>query len=251
MSDTALPAPDSDPQAAPGAPAPAPPHRAAAIEGDSGSPFGELGENQEQMELAPESFPAFDDPPEPPPPPRRLRTRWLPWAVVALILVGLGIAYVLLRTPSPEVSDSDLLHRLIESTDSFRPELATLSDAEALDYLVERFGWPITSPAIPGMQMVGVGSAALSETVEVPGFRFDHANGETAVVFAYDYVFLDQVRDQFTLPEAVYAQLGDANPVDTRRLGDAYLVSWRNRAVIYTAVTFDEATFESIGQGVR
>lgn len=207
---------------------------------------------REDAGTPPESFPAFEEIADPPKARRRIHApKWLPYAVVALVLLGSAIAFVLMTRGTEEVVDTNLLFRLAQGADAFRPDVNTSEASEAADFVVEKFGWPIETPTIDGLQLMGVGEITLSETVVVPGFSFAGKGGAAATVAAYDYVFLDQVIEQFDLPPAVYATLGDDPPVDTRRLGAYYVVTWRDRAVIYTAVTDTEATYEAIGQAVR
>jgi hypothetical protein len=177
------------------------------------------------------------------------RTPLLVAGLVALLAVGSGAAWWFSHDAAS--SDTDLLARLSTAAPAFTPSYLTADDEQAEAYVADVFGWPIGLPEMPGMALVGVGEAALSPQLSVPAFRYEGEDGVAAVVFAYDYVFLGQAEGSLDLPEATYAQLAEPEPVDTRRLGDGYLVSWRNRAVVYTAVTESEETFERIGRFVR
>ncbi|MEM1117517.1 MAG: hypothetical protein AAF602_33140 [Myxococcota bacterium] len=185
---------------------------------------------------------------------------WRPLALVALLVAGITIAWVALRGEEEAGSDNMLVH-LVEAADGFQPDVPTTETARAEAYILEMLGWAVSPPDLPALALVGVGVAPIgalpegAEDVEMPdvvtpAYRYEGQSGETAFVFAYDYIVLDQVRTAFDLPEATYAVLAEPTPVDTRRLGDAYLVTWRQRAIIYTAVTRSEALFERIGQAV-
>ena len=177
------------------------------------------------------------------------RTAWLAAALVAVIAAAIGGAWWV-RRPGPE-ADRDLLVRFLATAPDFRPSYLTSDGEQAEAYVADVFGWPIGLPALPGMRLVGVGEASLSAQLSVPAFRYDGPDGETAVVFVYDYVFLGQAETVLDLPEAAYDQLAAPEPVDARRLGSVYLVSWRERAVVYTAVTESQDAFERIGQAAR
>lgn len=170
-------------------------------------------------------------------------------AGIALLVIVAATTMWWLRREEP-LSDRDLLVRLAAVAEDFQPSVATANPNEAEAYVSDVFGWPIGVPAVSGMALVGVGEASLSPALSVPAFRFGGADGE-ATVFAYDYVFLGQAESTFDLPEATYAQLAEPDPVDSRRLGDAYLVTWRHRAVVYTAVTNSEDAFERLGRDAR
>ncbi|HEX8384561.1 MAG TPA: hypothetical protein VF576_00165 [Rubricoccaceae bacterium] len=181
--------------------------------------------------------------------PQKGRTPLLVAGLVGLLAAGTVGAWWFRRVAP--ASDTDLLGRLSTTAAEFTPSYLTADDDQAEAYVADVFGWPIGLPELPGLNLVGVGEAALSPQLSVPAFRYEGDGGEATVVFAYDYVFLDQAEGTLDLPEATYAQLAEPEPVDTRRLGDAYLVSWRHRAVVYTAVTESEETFELIGRSVR
>ena len=183
--------------------------------------------------------------------PPRSRTAWLVAGIAALVVVA-AVATWWVRRADPG-SDRDLLVGFSATAEDFEPTYRTADPEQAEAYVADVFGWPIGLPDVPGLRLVGVGEAALSSQLSVPAFRFEGASGDdaVAVVFAYDYVFLGQAEGTLDLPEATYAQLAEPEPVDTRRLGGAYLVTWRQRAVVYTAVTDSEDAFERIGQRAR
>ena len=177
------------------------------------------------------------------------RTAWLAVALVAVVAAALAGTWWL-RRPGPE-ADHDLLVRFLATAPDFRPSYLTSDGEQAEAYVADVFGWPIGLPVLPGMRLVGVGEASLSAQLSVPAFRYEGPDGETAVVFVYDYVFLGQAENVLDLPDAAYDQLAAPEPVDARRLGSVYLVSWRERAVVYTAVTESQDVFERIGQAAR
>lgn len=174
------------------------------------------------------------------------------WKVVAVVVVVAAVTAGAWWTLTRDAdAGSDLLTRYAEIAADYQPALLTVSPEQAERYVEETSGWIIDAPELPALQVVGVGFADLSPEASVPAFRYDGASGESVLVYAYDYVFLDSVRGRFDLPEAVYAGLAEDEAVDTRRLGDHYFVSWRSRAVVFTAVTSDERTFERLGVGVQ
>lgn len=195
------------------------------------------------------------------PDPDEARQWWRPLVLVALLVVGVVIAWVLVRgdvTPEP---DTNILVHLVDAADRFQPDVATTRPAEAEAFILESLGWSVPPPDLPGLALVGVGVAPIGTAptgaagaevsdVVTPAYRYEGGQGETAFVFAYDYIVLDQVRSVFDLPEATYSVLAEPTPVDTRRLDDTYLVTWRQRAIIFTAVTRNEALFERIAQAV-
>ncbi len=185
---------------------------------------------------------------------------WKPIALLALVAIGLALAAVFLVDESGFESENLLVH-LIESAGEYRADLGTTRPEEAEEYVYGQLGWSVTPPDLPGLALVGVQIATVGAIdagttdgapvdVVVPAYRYEGTTGESAVVYAYDYIVLDRVRSAFDLPEATYAVLGEPTPVDTRRLDDAYLVTWRRRAMIFTAITDSETVFEQIGQAV-
>lgn len=175
------------------------------------------------------------------------------WRVVRLVAAIAVVAAILVWVFQREEggSDNDLLDRLVAVEAGYQPDLLTVDNAQVARYIEDASGWIIDVPELPSLQVVGVGFADLTPQASVPAIRYDGADGSSAIVFAYDYVFLDSIRGGLSLPEAVYARLADDDAVDTRRLGEAYLVSWRQRAVVFTAVTRSEALAEVIADGVR
>lgn len=192
----------------------------------------------------------------PDPPPSRIpftaaASRGAFWRVVAVVAaLAVGIAALVWLSGREQVGDTDLLARLGDVASGYQPALLTVDPAQAERYIEDASGWLIEAPELPGHQLVGVGFADLSPQASVPAFRYDSDDGGSTVVFAYDYVFLDSIRGSFSLGEAVYAGLAEDEPLDTRRRGDDHFVSWRRRAVIFTAVTESESAFEQIGLSV-
>lgn len=171
---------------------------------------------------------------------------------VVLLLLGLAITWFLLLKRDPPPSEtSDLLTHAIEHARTFSPAQATSNARVAEGFLLNRFGWPIDIPELEGFQLSGVGSVAFVPGVELPALRYDDAGGRPVVVYAYDYVFLDQVAEKLALPRAVYLQLGASPPIDNRRVRGIPVVNWRNRGVIFTAVLEDAETAEAFVEGLR
>lgn len=187
------------------------------------------------------------------------RPWWRPAAFVGLLVTGVVIAWVLVRGDEAPGSDNLLVH-LIMAAEDFRPDVSTTQPAEAEAFVFEQLGWAVPPPDLPGLALVGVSIAPVAQPgtgggdglpdVVTPAYRYEGQSGETAFVFAYDYIVLDQVRSFFDLPEATYAVLAEPTPVDARRLDEAYLVTWRRRAIIYTAVTSSETVFEQVSQAI-
>ncbi|MDT7856891.1 hypothetical protein RQM47_09590 [Rubrivirga sp. S365] len=205
-----------------------------------------------------DELPAFDRTqtrPSPVPPPEPI-PRGRVAALVALVAVGLAIAYALLRVPTAD-EGANLLASFVDATASYQAAVETTRPEEARAFVLDQLGWDVPPPDLPALALVGVdlpvvgstgGGAPSARDVVVPRFRYSGAGGETAYVYAYDYITLDQVRASFDLPDATYALLGEDVPVDTRRLEGAYIVTWRRRSMIFTAVTDSEEAFEQIGQ---
>lgn len=180
--------------------------------------------------------------------PESRRTAALVAGIVLMMALALAATWWVRRPPPG--ADHDLLVRLAETSGAFRPSYVTASREQAESYVADVFGWSIGLPAIAGFRIAGVGEASLSPQLSVPAVRYDGPDGATVVVYAYDYAFLEESGPALDLPEATYAQLAEPDPVDTRRLGDASLVTWRRRAVVYTAVTESDEAFEVLGRAV-
>lgn len=195
-------------------------------------------------------------PPAEPKPPRPA------WKTVLIVvgLVAAGVAAWVLTRPDPLSESENLLAHLVASAAEFSPDLATSEPDEAQAFVADQLGWAVPPPDLPGLTLVGaqvavIGQAAIGGTatpadVVVPAFLYASPEDEAAVVYVYDYITLDRVRVSFDLPVATYAVLAEPVPVDTRRIDDAYLITWRVRSMIFTAVTTSESVFEQIGEAV-
>jgi hypothetical protein len=158
-------------------------------------------------------------------------------AAVGLVAAGLVATYLAVR-PEPDPGEvPDLLTTAAAHASAVRVEVATSDLDVAEDFILGEFGWPIRVPVLPEARLSGVGVEALAEGVEVPVLTYETDAGAPIVVYAFDYAFLDAAADRLRLADPVYARLADDPPVDVRRVGEAYLVLWRRRAAIYTAVT--------------
>lgn len=162
------------------------------------------------------------------------------FAGVAIVLVGLLVTYLLLRPGAGEGTALDLLTVVAAHADAATIDVTTSDLDEAEEYIIGEFGWPIRVPVLPEARLVGAGIDVLAEGVEVPVLRYARDDGSAITVYVYDYAFLDAASGVLTLSQPVYARLAEEPPVDVRRVGEAYLILWRRRAAIYTAVTYDD-----------
>ncbi|HYE95483.1 MAG TPA: hypothetical protein VD962_04700 [Rubricoccaceae bacterium] len=165
------------------------------------------------------------------------------FAVIVLLLVGAALAFYFFRPVPP--ADNDLLALAAEQAAGVRLAVETPDPAEAETFIVGEFGWPITVPELNGATLEGAGIAEIVSDVQMPVLRYRAANGAPITVYVYDYALLDAAGEALALPPAVYTRLADDEARDVRRLDDYYLVSWRRRAAIYTAVTTAEPAFVS------
>ena len=176
--------------------------------------------------------------------PRRGRVPTGVWVVAAVAVVVVGA----LLWPRPE-PDADFLGALDETADVFVPEVVSTRPADAQAFVTEVLGWSIPPPDLPALAIVGAGvpvvttvrpSAGTSETaVQVPVYRYESTAGVRVHVFVYDYILLDQLGGALDLPDAVYAVLSEPTPVDNRVVGDTFVVTWRDRAILFSALTDD------------
>ncbi len=212
---------------------------------------------------APESFAAFDrmqtEPDElPPPRPRRTVPAWRAALVAVLLAAAIGAAYVWLRPGASEAED--LLVVLADAADEFQPEQVTTVPDQARMFVLETLGWSISPPDLPSLALVGVGLPSIGEirptpssapaAIQVPAFRYEGAAGQRAVLFAYDYILIDRIQDEMDLREGTYAALSEPTPVDSRVVDGVFVVTWRVRAMIFSAVTTDEALADGIRKAV-
>ena len=204
-------------------------------------------------------LPAFDRvqtrPGPTPEPPRSLRT-----GLIALLVLVAGAAAVAWALWPSETDRASVLENLADAGEGFRPDFATTQPDEARAFVLDALGWDVAPPDLPALAVVGVGIPSIGDVqasagttpsdVQVPAFRYEGAGGERATVFAYDYILLDRVRAAFDLPDGTYAALSEPTPVDSRVVNGVFVVTWRRRAMIFTAVTPDEAVAERIRQAV-
>ena len=209
-----------------------------------------------------DDLPAFDRIQDrPPASPSGTRPMWQPLAAFLLaLLVVAGIAATAWWLwPMPSEADDVLVH-LVDTGDAFVPDLATTQPDEARSLILDALGWDVAPPDLPGLTIVGVGIATIGAVqsspstspsdVQVPAFRYEGAAGERATVFAYDYILLDRVGPSFDLPDGTYAALSEPTPVDSRVVEGQFVVTWRRRAMLFSAVTPDEGVAERIRQTV-
>ncbi len=154
---------------------------------------------------------------------------------------------------APEAAEPDLYRLAVSAATDFRPSEITDDPDRAMSYVLEAFGFPLFPPELDGFTLLGVGRAEWASGVEVPAFRYDGADGATVVVYVYDYIFLDDTAREgiLRLAPEVYARLAEPEPVDSRRVDGAYVVTWRRRASIFSAVAPGEASAEQLLQSVR
>ena len=182
---------------------------------------------------------------------------WLRLFVVALVLAV--AAWAAWQWWPSDTDAGDVLVQLTVAS-SFRPELATTEAGDAHAFVLETLGWSVAPPSLPELALVGVGLPAIGtvrETpatapveVQVPAFRYRGAGEEQATVFAYDYILLDRIGASYDLPEGTYAGLSEPTPLDSRVVDGTYVVTWRERAMIFSAVTDQEAVADRIRQAV-
>lgn len=215
------------------------------------------------MELQPNgpppSVPAFDKVQErtsDPTPFRWVRTL----ALLIATGIGLWLAFSWIRG-TPPAEESDLLLRMSMAASEFRPSAPVRDGDEASAWVFDQYGWPIVIPDLPDLQLVGAGETSLSDqasaptldaTWVTPTFKYAGAGSETVVLYAYDYAQLDRASEWLILPQGVFARLAEETPFDTRRLdstGD-YAITWRRRAVVFTAITESEAIVERLTEAL-
>ena len=172
----------------------------------------------------------------------------------AVALLVLGIVAVWTWTHRETDAENDLLREAVAASREFRTAEVTNDPEAAASWVFDNLeGWLVFPPEISDFELLGVGSAELAPAVFVPAFRYDGTQGATFVVYAYDYILLDEASSsgRLRLAPAVYARLAEPEPVDIRRQGDAYVVTWRRRATLFTAVAPGEVLAERISQAVR
>ncbi|MEO0560008.1 MAG: hypothetical protein AAF170_17710 [Bacteroidota bacterium] len=170
--------------------------------------------------------------------------------------VGLWLTFTWIRG-APPAEESDLLFRMSIAAAEFRPATQVRDGDEASAWVFEQYGWPVVIPDLPDLQLVGAGETSLTRestapplesTWVTPTFKYVGLGSETVVLYAYDYAQLDRASEWLALPQGVFARLAEEIPFDTRRLdqtGD-YAITWRRRAVVFTALTNSEAVVERL-----
>ncbi|GAB5535341.1 MAG: hypothetical protein Rubg2KO_15900 [Rubricoccaceae bacterium] len=208
-----------------------------------------------QSGAQPRTASAFDKVQERTPDPSPVR-----WGrAIALVIasgIGLWLAFSWIRG-APPAEESDLLLRMSTAASEFRAATPIRDGDEASAWVFDQYGWPIVIPDLPELQLVGAGETSLSDpesapaidaTWVTPTFKYAGAGSETIVLYAYDYAQLDRASEWLVLPQGVFARLAEETPFDTRRLdatGD-YAITWRRRAVVFTAITESEAVVERL-----
>ncbi|NNF59204.1 MAG: hypothetical protein HKN04_13295 [Rhodothermaceae bacterium] len=159
---------------------------------------------------------------------------------IGIVGVGLLVTMFVLRPDPTDGGTPDLLALAAAHADIIELDERTDDLDLAQEYIYQEFGWPVRVPVLPDARLAGVGIAELAEGVEVPVLQYQPGEGQLITVYVYDYAFLDDAQSYVSLASPVYARLAEDDPVDVRRVGEAYLVLWRRRAAIYTAVLTDD-----------
>jgi hypothetical protein len=178
----------------------------------------------------------------------------LSWSwLLGIVLVVLAVVGVWVWTHRDEPQETSLLRQAAEAAVEFRLMEITNDPNRAASYVLEEFGLSLFPPELDGFALLGVGAAELVPGVVMPAYRYDGNQGVTIVVFVYDYILLDQAAREgvLTLAPEVYSRLAEPEPIDSRRVGDAYVVTWRRRSMIFTAVAPGQEAAERILQSVR
>ena len=179
-------------------------------------------------------------------------------ALALLLLAGLGLwlAFSWIRGNQPS-EESDLLLRMSRAASAFQTATPVRDGDEASAWVFDQYGWPIVIPDLPDLQLIGAGETSLSDpgtapaleaTWVTPTFKYVGSGSESLVLYAYDYAQLDRASEWLTLPQGVFARLAEETPFDTRRLDETgdYAVTWRRRAVVFTAITPSEDVVERL-----
>lgn len=203
-----------------------------------------------------DELPAFDRVQQRSTPPSAPSSSWLRW----LVPIGLLLAVAVWWVWPTALDTEDLLLQLATTADAFQPDLATTAPDEARAFIIERLGWDVPPPDLPNLALVGAGLPAIGtmqataasqpSDIQIPAFRYEGSAGERAVVFAYDYILLDRIRDRYDLPEGTYAGLSEPTPLDSRVVDGIFVVTWRQRAMVFSAVTASEELADLIRQAV-
>ena len=169
---------------------------------------------------------------------------------VLIFVAALLVTYFIVR-PSGGTNGAtpDLLRLAASNASTVRLEVLTDDLDEAEDYILGEFGWPIRVPILAGSRLVGVGIDEIAEGVELPVLQYATIESEPITVYVFDYAFLDAAEGRLSLAPAVFARLAEDDGVDVRRVEGSYIILWRRRAVIYTAVTHEDPT--PIAEGLR
>lgn len=185
-----------------------------------------------------ESFDSAQDPDNR----NRSKRKWLERFLFAIVFLGVGllIAYLFLKPDGNESSVPDLLVLAASQADLVQITASTNELVEAESFILGEFGWPAQVPEFPEVTLVGVGIHELAPGVELPVLRYEPSERAPFTVFIYDYAFLDDAAGRLRLAPGVYARLAEDEAIDVRRTNDEYLVLWRERAVIYSAVVHDD-----------
>ncbi len=204
-----------------------------------------------ESEPIPDGHPAYDrvqTPLEADVAPRVLNRRTV--IGVLIVVAALLVTYLIVRASGGNGGDSpDLLTLAASNAPTVRLEVLTDDLDEAEEYILGEFGWPIRVPILAGSRLVGVGVDEIVEGVELPVLQYATSESEPITVYVFDYAFLDAAAGRLSLAPAVFSRLAEDDGVDVRRVEGSYIILWRRRAVIYTAVTLEDPT--PIAEGLR
>ena len=212
---------------------------------------------------APESFAAFDrmqtEPDELPPPPRRSAPAWRVALVALLLAVVAGAAFWWLRPGAAE--QEDLLVVLAESADGFRPEQATTVPGPGPDVRAGNAGAGRSRrPTCPRSRWWASGCRPSAKSARRRRRRRRRSRCRRSATRGWPASApccsptttssSTASRPRWTCVRGPTPALSEPTPVDSRVVDGVYVVTWRVRAMIFSAVTENETIADAIRQAV-
>ena len=163
--------------------------------------------------------------------------------MVTLLIVAVGLMGYFASRSVEEPPETNLITLSVNQADDLTATFPTSSLRQAEEYVRGNLGQRMTLPTIDGATLTGVGVRKPAPDVSVPAFfyRDEREDGQTLVLYVYNYALLNQFEDRLSLEPDILRQIQEEQRFDLHDLGERQVLVWRNANDIYVAVTPGDA----------
>lgn len=163
--------------------------------------------------------------------------------LVTLLIVAVGLMGYFASRSVEEIPETNLITLSVNQANDLTATFPTSSLRQAEEYVRGNLGQRLTLPTIDGATLTGVSVRKPAPDVSVPAFFYqdEREEGQTLVLYVYNYALLNQFEDRLSLEPDILRQIQEEQRFDLHDLGERQVLVWRNRDDIYVAVTPGDA----------